>query len=306
MFARINFTMKYISAFVAVLFLASCGSETTEDKTATEEDNAQEDTTKIYSSNVLESASRVFYAMPSPMEVSGMIKATGDEYQAALLHDPMKANTYQSTQKRALALGVYGADLSYTAVYDRQSEALKYLAASKRIGESIGIHEAFRADIIERANANLANKDSMLAIMTQMYWESNSQLDEENREQIALLVMAGGWLEGLYIACNINEELKDPGLKDRIAEQKFAADQLTEMFIEYQDDYMVEEAYSWFKPLLDHFKALDVESSDASLSKNEETGMHTIGGKTTVNLPMETLTKIKEETFSLRQKLIEP
>ena len=140
------------------------------------------------------------------MELSTLIKEAGGEFRKDLLHDPNKANTYQSTSKRALALGLYGADLSYSSVYNMQGEAVKYLAASKRLGETIGIQEAFSANLIERANSNLSNRDSMFSIMTEMYWQTNSQLREENRDQIALIVMAGGWAEGLYIGCNAIQE----------------------------------------------------------------------------------------------------
>ncbi len=307
MFAVIWRDMKYFTLALCVFLLASCGGGAEEKTSGVKRDTNSSDSVEFFRSDVVERATRVFYAMPSHLELSTMIKSTGGEFQKDLMHDPQKANTYQSTMKRALALGVYGADLSYSAVYEQQNEALKYLAATKRIGESIGIQEAFSANFIERANANLDNRDSMLAIMTEMYWESNSQLEEESREHISLLVMAGGWIEGLYLACKLTQDVTTVDITDRIAEQKFAADQLTEMFDVYsEDDYMTEESYEMFKPLLAKFGELNVEISNSSISKDESSGVHTIGGETKVELPAETLEEIKKETFALRQKLIEP
>lgn len=286
------------------MILASCGSDNA-GKTPPTPATEQADTSKT---EVLERATSIFYAMPSPLEMTTLIKSAGGEFRKDLLHNPNLASSYQTTAKRSLLLGIYGADLSYSSVYGQQQDAVKFLAATKRIAENIGVHEAFSAQLIERANAHMSNRDSMLSIMTEMYWQTNSQLREESRDQIALLVMAGGWAEGMYIGTQLyNEAEPDPEIGKLLAEQKFTAMQMDEMFSEYEEtDASLSETRVLFQPLIDRFLSLNMSQEEASsVSTDASTGITTIGGKKTIDYSPEDLKAIKEMTQVLRMKILE-
>jgi hypothetical protein len=298
--------MKQLSLFVLgglMLVLTGCGpaeSSKTEPKTPTAP--VTRDTSEVF-----QSAKSIFYSLPSPMELSTLIKSAGGEFRKDLLHDPNKANTYQSTQKRALALGLYGADLSYSSVYNMTGDAVKFLAASKRLGETIGIQEAFSANLIERANINLGNRDSMFSIMTEMYWQTNSQLKEENRDQLALIVMAGGWAEGLYMGCNaISSDDPQPQIEQRMAEQMFASKQMEEMFNFYDDDPMVADVHALFQPTFDLFNSLTIVEVERTISEDEATGKHTIGGESQISFGPDDMEKLTLVANELRSKIVEP
>lgn len=256
-------------------------------------------------SEVLKQATTIFYSMPSPLELTTLIKSTGGEFRKDLLHNPNKANDYHSLQKRSLILGLYGADLSYSSVYDQQQDAVKYLAAAKRVGEALGIHEAFSAELIERANANLGNRDSMLTIMTDMYWQTNSQLKEENRDQIALMVMAGGWAEAMWLGSSMLDlENPDPEMARLLTEQRFTAMQLNEMFNQFSDDASIAESQALFAPILERFLSLEMDEEETSVSQDETTGVSTIQGKKTIHYQPEDLKALKELTATLRSNII--
>ncbi|MDC1221643.1 hypothetical protein N8Z47_03140 [Salibacteraceae bacterium] len=300
--------MSYIRLFGSIaisMALLSCGSESqnTSDKAIV----PSEVPADLDTSQVFRSAQSIFYSMPSPLELTSLIKKAEGQYRKDLLHNLAKANIYQSARTRALALGVYGADLSYSTVYEQQGDAVKFLAASKRLGETIGIQEAFSAEIIERANANLDNRDSMMAIMTEMYWQTNSQLKEENRDQLALLVVAGGWIEGLYIGCSVYDP-SEPNfnIQKRMSEQKFASQQLEEMFILMKDDYMVDETGKIFQPLFELFNSLNIEYEEPTVSENKGNGSVTIGGKTNIDMTTEQFDNLRNIVFELRAKIVEP
>lgn len=299
--------MRYINitgSIMICLIIGSCGSEQSESTTKSQTDYSTPvtDTSEVY-----KRAKEVFYSLPSPLELSAILKKADGQFRKDLLHDPKKANIYQSTQNRAMALGVYGADLGYSTVYGEQGDALKFLAASKRIGETIGIQEAFSAETIERANANLDNRDSMMAIMSDMYWLTNSQLKEENRDQIALMVIAGGWAEGLFIGCNVHEESDSKtNVMKRMAEQKYASSQLQEMFKQLDDDYMINEVGEMFAPVFNFFSNLEIEEGEKSITKNSQDGSHTIGGANNIEMTPQKFQELKSIATELRTKIVEP
>ncbi len=285
-------------------FAMSCG--TTEEKPPMEavpvETNTTTDTSEVY-----DKARNVFYSMPSPLELTNLIKNAGGSYRKDLLNDPNKAGIYHSTQKQALALGLYGADLSYAGVHHQQNDAMKFLAAAKRIGDQLGIQDAFRAELIERANNNMVERDSMLAIMTEMYWHTNSQLKEESRDQIALLVMAGGWAEGIYLGTQfLDEKSLDSKIAQRVAEQVYTSNQLREMFDYYESDPMIQEARPMFQPVFDLFASLELTETDATISKNKKSGVHTIGGLNTISFNPAEMLKLKQLALDLRNEILKP
>jgi len=52
-----------------------------------------------------------------------------------------------------------------------------------------------------------------------IYDNMSADLEEKEKSDLAALVLIGGWLEGLYIACVAVEIVPDEILKSRIAEQ---------------------------------------------------------------------------------------
>lgn len=254
-----------------------------------------------------EHAEKFFYSLSSPIELSTLIKSTGGNYRKDLLLDPKAESQYQSTTKRALILGLYGADLSYSTIYNQQGQAVKYLAASKRIGSHLGIHEAFTADIIERANANIENRDSMLTIMTEMYWLTSSQLQEESRDQTSLLVMTGGWIEGLYLGCSLlDPEDPDPDLVMRLSEQKYNAEQLEMMLGLFPEDQALQQLKSDLGPLFSVYRNATIESESSELVVNESSKSVTIGGTHTIKMDLEDLNELKESALEIRAQIVAP
>src|SRR5665811_1233342 len=68
--------------------------------------------------------------------------------------------------------------------------------------------------------------DVIMDIVSQTYLNSNSYLEENGQPAIATIVLAGGWLEGLYISTQL-VDMKDFNgnkLVGRIIDQKLSID----------------------------------------------------------------------------------
>ncbi len=285
------------------LFLFSCSNESSN---KTNPSDAKQMPEAIESDVVLEKATKIFYSMPSPLELTTLIKSAGGTFKGSLLHNPQLAHEYQTRQSQAMNLGIYGADLSYSSIYGQQQEAIKYLAATKRIGEKLGIHEAFSAELIERANNNLDNRDSMLHILTEIYWQSNSQLQEEDRGQTSMMIMASGWLEGLYLGSHIIDmDNPDPEVVLRLMEQKYTSAQIKEMFSQKLDDPDIAVLNAKFSDLFEFYAKLLVKEEQAVVEYVESTGVSRISGKKEINYSDEELVTLRDITESIRTQIIE-
>ena len=119
---------KHLSYFsfitLIAMGLASCGSSRSDkDKNSSEFKEAEQ--------SLKEQIEEVIYNIPSPSEIPYLLQATGAEFNQSLLNPRTKVDQYASrTDKAALNLGVYAADIGYLSSYDKTQEAIDYLKFS--------------------------------------------------------------------------------------------------------------------------------------------------------------------------------
>jgi hypothetical protein len=103
--------------------------------------------------------------------------------------------------------------------------------AAKKMADGLGILDAIDEEDIKNLEENIHNTDVIMDIVSQTYLNSNSYLEDNNQPAIAALVLAGGWLEGLYISTQL-VDMKDFNgnkLVGRIIDQKLSVDILIDL-----------------------------------------------------------------------------
>ena len=100
------------------------------------------------------------FSIPSPLQTSILLKSSGANYSKDLLNVTSKLPSYSTEYKKALNLGVYGADLGYVIIYGQTQDALGYLSASKKLAEDINVSGAFDENLMKRFEKNMNNNDS--------------------------------------------------------------------------------------------------------------------------------------------------
>jgi hypothetical protein len=153
------FKNKIPSRFVIVSFFAaaimfSCADEP---KRAAKEEKKEKQEKKA--SNLFEIEGKVF-SIPSPIQTAFLLKEVGTTFQSSLLNSTDKASSYVTTQKKALNLGIYGADLGYATIYDQSQEAISYMAVSKKLTTELGISGLYDEAQLKRFESNIGNQDS--------------------------------------------------------------------------------------------------------------------------------------------------
>ncbi len=181
---------------IIMLFAYSCGTDKKQETSSDEFDEA--------ASEIKEKVEAIIYEIPSPSEIPFIIQATGAEYIPQLVNDLSKYEKYTSSTKvAAMNLGVYASDIGYLVTYEKVQEALNYMDGCLDIGESLGLQSTIDVSIIEKFEANLGERDTLAAIINDAINKSDSYLKENERNNIAALVIAGTFIEGLYIATQI-------------------------------------------------------------------------------------------------------
>jgi hypothetical protein len=178
----------------------------------------------------------ILQQIPSPIEISLLLKKSGKKYNGTLLNNPDNISRYNSNFKKALNLGIYGTNLGYTNIYEQNQDGLKYISSIKTLADGLNIGQFFDIATIGKLATNSKNLDSLLLITTQNFNSINSYLQEQSRSNLSVLLLTGGWLEALHITCQISAS--DPNnkeLQEIIGAQKIILDNIVLLLSFYSD-----------------------------------------------------------------------
>jgi hypothetical protein len=163
----------------------------------------------------------ILQAIPSPLEISMLLKESGKKYNASYLNSADNRSKYNSNYKKALNLGIYGTDLGYTNIYEQNQDGVKYMEAIKDMADGLNIGQFFDIETVGRLATNSKNLDSLLLITTQNFNSINHYLQTQNRANLSVLLLTGGWLEALHITCEVSKaNPSNKELQETIGEQK--------------------------------------------------------------------------------------
>ncbi|MDF1672978.1 MAG: hypothetical protein P1U41_05710 [Vicingaceae bacterium] len=278
--------------------LISCGDE------EIPQEIVDDVSTKVLDDQSIERAERaqkVFQTIPSPYETALLFEESGIGYNVDALNPVENVNKYTTSVQQALNLGVYGADLSYANIHDQSQESMFYMNCSKKMADALGVAGAFTAEAIERIEENMNNRDSMMTIVSDAFWTCDSYLKENKQDNLSALIIAGGWLEGLYIGTrSINDDNPNQDMMQRIAEQKYSLNNLIDLLDSYDDD-AVKNIADQLTILKSSFDKIEEQESETTVSKDD---VPIIGGGSTLNYTPETIKEISATIESIRNEII--
>jgi len=225
---------------VCSLLLYSCGETTKKEKA--------EDIV------VSEDINKLVYPIPTPFEVTQMLKKAGTSYGATFTNSTEKASQYFTEKSKALNLGIYGADLSYSSTFNVTQETRKFLDVTKKLTTDLGLVSVLDETFLKRVEANIENEDSLYKIVTESYYKTFNQLSTSNKGAVAMLVLTGGWVETIYLSCQMAIISKDnTEILKGLATQKTTASRLFPLLQTYKDNADVSEMITEITKLKDIF-----------------------------------------------------
>ncbi|MCK5465026.1 MAG: hypothetical protein KAI95_18495, partial [Bacteroidales bacterium] len=170
------------------------------------------------------------YPLPTSFDVTKLLVEAGASYILNLCNPVDNVNRYISLKSKALNLGVYGADLSYAATYNQAQETMQYLDVSRELLTDLEIEAGFNEDMVSRIERSIDDVDSLINIISDSFFKTYEYLASNEQDDMSILVMAGSWIEALYITTQINLISKDNSeIIDIITDQKASLDKLLEV-----------------------------------------------------------------------------
>lgn len=186
---------------MAVLFsFSSCKQAPKDDK-----GEKQEKSEQMSKKDIREDVEEVVYPIPTSIEITEKLNKTGASFIIGISNDAENVDQYVTEDKQALNLGVYSADLSYASTYNMKQYTMNYMDVNRKLVRELGITGAFTSDFYDKVKENFDNKDKLVELISNSFYDTYEHMHDKGNEELAMLVVAGSWIEAMYITTHISE-----------------------------------------------------------------------------------------------------
>ncbi len=214
------------AVLLPVAFLAACGNDTTVDETV---DTNLVDT--VGTVEIIETNS----SLPTPFRVAAMFKRSELSYLPGITYDVSKASNYSSTFQRAQIMGVYSADMAYSVLNKQTQSGQQYLKTVREVGNQLNLSKVFdQSNLYDRFNNNMESEDSIGAIVAEIQYQTDLQLEENQQNELYGVIFAGAWIESMYIAGEVYKKEGNDNVVQALFEQMAVLSSITSELKAYE------------------------------------------------------------------------
>ena len=292
---------------VSSILLTACPGGDTDPNTDPEiqiEDTTNLETSEVNPLNVVPVGGAMF-SVPSPIQLGSIIQKSGAPYNEDILNNPKSYEGYVDLVSQSLNLGVYGADLGYCALYDKQQESIGYIRSAQKLSDILGISDAFDIKTIQSVERNLDNKDSLLYIISNSYRKADDYLQTSDLKHIGALIIVGGWIESVHFAGILGKENKSEEVVDMIGMQKHTINTMLDKVLErHFNEPGVEEVYNDLDDIRTSFNKVNIKYEYIAPETNKDKKTTTLKSKAIVEMSDEVFNEIVEKINTIRTKII--
>ena len=262
MLKKIFLFTVYCSLFT--VFLSSCGNGTNDQQTFTEDATSSTKTNAPVDDLTQFKYDKLISNIPIPFDILRAHEGVPLTYNSEALNSTSNLPFYSSNSSKALNLGIYGGDLAYCITYEKFGDMGNYLKCAKKLADDLGIPLAFDQRALASYKKFQPDKDSLEKIIFNSYSEVDKTLKSNERIGLASLVVAGGWLEGLYATLKTlgftPRTDKTQGIYKKIWEQKNHLNMITELLSQFKENSNYSNIITDFNGIKSIYDGLSVKS----------------------------------------------
>ncbi|GAF02332.1 hypothetical protein [Saccharicrinis fermentans] len=301
-------TVSILSIAVSIL-IVSCQSSD-QKKSSNEQDELIESAKQDIDPQIMDNFNKsklIFYSLPSPLETAMLIKRSGARYDEEILNPTSNISNYNTNLKMALNLGIYSADLSYTSLFDQTQSAIKYMGCAKKMAEGLSIIDAIDENTMKKLEDNMNNRDAVLEIISETFMNSNAYLKENDRPAISVMVLVGGWVEGLYLASELTNGSMENNkrLLDRIIYQKLSLITVLNLLESYPENEDIQYLHAKMNELKGIFEQVKiVNTSNVQSETDAANRVTTIKADSETHISKEVFESLVKKVKEIRSEFI--
>ncbi|MGQ9620143.1 MAG: hypothetical protein ACUVTX_04075 [Bacteroidales bacterium] len=258
--------MKKLFGITIVLFiltglsgLPSCKSKSAQDKKIGNQEKQQVETIK-------KEIEKNVYPLPTSAEVIKMLTELEVGYIIGISNPASNAKKYIQSSAQAINIGVYGADLSYATLYNMQQYVNDYLDAVRILSNSLNMSRIYDTQLYDSIKVNFDNRDKLVSILENAFNETYQYLSENQLQNLALLVVGGAWVEGMYLTTHVSEAAYNvAGISRVLLEQKKSFELYLDITKQRLDDPLVGDFVKLLDPMKKVYEGLTTSLTEKNI-----------------------------------------
>ena len=268
--------------------------------------NEQKFFESIEQSKVIE-INEIIAGFASPVEIAAVLKDYHIPFNKDYLAPTSYVDNYDINLKKALALGIYSADLGYLNIYKKNAQIVNYLQAIFKLASQLRVAQFFDFQTLKYLVTTSDDLDSLLFLSVNSFYQIDNYFRSTKRSYLSLLSVTGVWIEGLYLLTQVQKDNLYVNLRSLIGSQKVLLDKLIELLEIYQGhpkfDYLIEQ----FKKLQKAYEPVQItERKYEGQTRTVKDGriIYSQDIETVINMDKQTLQNIIKSTAQVRQAVL--
>jgi hypothetical protein len=288
---------KSLLLLATLALMAACGQRPTENLDVNM-DEVEVGELQISS----ETMNDIIQNIASPIEVAALISSLNIPFSTSYLADPEKLSSSTTSFEMAYSLGALSADLGYLNMYEKTGTAVNFLSSINRLADALQIGQFFDFNTIKRLATTNSNLDSLLFISINSFNNMDDYLRETDRSNLSTLMVAGVWIEGLYLSTQVALQNSNEELKSMIGEQKLILNDLLLILNNYKNEKIIQSYITDLETIKSIYDEVKITYEVGEPQTIEKDGMLMVvqSESSQVNMSDETLRKIIEVTEQIR------
>ena len=205
----------------------------------------------------------VMYPLPTSAEVIKMLTELEVGYMVGVSNSTENVKNYVTSKSKSINLGVYGADLSYATLYNMNQDVIDYLDAIRVLANDLSMSDIYSQKLYDDIKNNFDSRDQLVNILTKAFDSTFGSLSENDQQSQALMVVAGAWVEGMYITTHISESVFHvEGIVSVLLEQKKSFELFIDLATQHTNDPAVKEMLDMFEPMKTVYEGIDTSLTE--------------------------------------------
>jgi hypothetical protein len=206
------------------------------------------------------------YPLPTSASVIKMLTELQVGYIIGISNPVDNVKKYFSSASRSVNLGVYGADLSYATLYNQQQEVINYLNSIRILANELNMAKIYDESLYDLIKNNYDNRDELVKILTKAFNDTYVYLNENGQQALALLVVGGAWVEGIYLTTHVSEAAYQvAGISKTLLEQKKSFELLLDISGPFMSDPLVGDFIKLLDPVKEVYKGIGTSLTDKNI-----------------------------------------
>lgn len=190
------------------------------------------------------------YPLPTSAEVIKLLSELEVGYILGITNPVENSRKYLTSASKSANMGVYGADLSYATLYNIQQQVINFLDAIRSLANDLNMSKIYDESLYDRIKLNFDNRNELVDILTEAFNNTYAYLSDNDQQTLALLVVGGAWVEGMYLTTHVSEAAYQvAGISKVLIEQKESFDLYMDLTRPYLEDQNIKEFINKLEPI---------------------------------------------------------